>query len=118
MINSYEKVYSIKPTSDGDHVSLLVTHNRGDFCGVRGYEFRVRPFFDDGRLGRCYHVRLGGTNYPRIDYPCARQSKRRYEEAKESAFAYILSDAGVLALKECGIELLELVGEREYDRYA
>lgn len=117
MINSYEQVYRITPMQDGDHVSLEVTHNRGGLYGTKGYEFRVQPFFDHESLGREYHIRFG-TKYPRVSYPCGRQSKRRYEEAKESAFAYILSEAGMAALRDCGIELLEKVSEREWNRYA
>lgn len=117
MINSYEQVYRITPMEDGDHVSLEVTHNRGSLYGTKGYEFRVQPFFNHEKPGREYHVRYG-ANYPRISHPCGRQSKRRYESAKESSFAFILSETGLSVLRDCGIELLEKVSEREWDCYA
>lgn len=113
MLNSYEIVHEIIPTKWGDHVELELTYTRG-----RGYEFRAMPFFKD-ELGREYHFcKETAQHVVRLSFPCSRQSKRRYEEAKQAAFDYIYSDAGRSALNnELGIVLLGKVSEREWDRY-
>ena len=114
MINSYEVVRNIIPTKWGDRVELTLTYRRG-----RGYEFRAMPFFDDG-VGREYHFCKETANYVvRLSFPCSRQSKKRYEEAKHTAFTYIYSAAGQSALdNELGIVLLDKVSEREWDCFA
>ena len=115
MINSYEQVYTVNPNRYGNKVALTLTFERGE-----GYRFSTMRFFDgEGLAWRDYHIcPYTLKNKIVIDYPCKRQSKKRYQEAKDSAFSYILSDAGIAALKGIDIELHELVNEREYDRYA
>ena len=114
MLNTYEVVHEIIPTKWGNRVSLKLGYSRG-----LGYEFRAMPFFDDG-IGREYHFCKETANYVvRLRFPCSRQSKKRYEEARQTAFDYIYSDAGQHALNnELGIVLLRKVGEREWDCYA
>ena len=115
MINSFEQVYKTNPNKYGDKVALSLTFERGE-----GYRFRTYRFFEgDGLLWREVHFcPYTFKNQIAIDYPCTRQSKKRYQEAKSSAFAYIHSDAGIAALKAIDIELHEFVSEREYDYYA
>jgi hypothetical protein len=113
MLNTYEVVHEIIPTKWGDKVELKLTFSRG-----YGYYFRAMPCFED-ELGREYHL-CNETLYSpvRMDFPCQRQSKKRYEDAKEAAFAYIYSDAGRSALNDwLGIVLLGKVSEREYDKF-
>ena len=113
MLNSYEIVHEIIPTKWGDHVELKLTFVRGE-----GYRFCAMPFFHFDN-GREYHFCSETANYTvRLYFPCSRQSRKRYEQAKETAFDYIYSDAGRSALNnELGIVLLGKVSEREYDRY-
>ena len=113
MLNSYEIVHEIIPTKWGDHVELKLTFERG-----RGYRFCAMPFFHHDN-GREYHFCKETLNYAvQLYFPCSRQSKKRYEEAKETAFNYIYSDAGQRALNnELGIVLLRKVSEREWDCY-
>lgn len=111
MINSYEQIFSIKPIKEGDHVQLLLTHHRGD-----GYVFRAIPFFQE-EFGRKYILSFGMRQL-RINFPCNRQSKKRYEDAKGKSFGYIHSDAGHETLRDYGIKLNDLIEEREYDCYA
>ena len=113
MLNTYEIVHEIIPTKWGDHVELKLTFERGN-----GYRFCAMPFFKD-ELGREYHFCKETANYcVRLFFPCSRQSKKRYEEAKQTAFDYIYSDAGRSALNnELGIVLLGKVSEREWDCY-
>lgn len=112
MNNSYEIVHEIIPTKWGDHVELRLTYKRGS-----GYEFRAMPFFDHEH-SREYHFSRY-NNQVRIYFDCKRQSKKRYEEAKQVAFDFIYSDAGRNALNErSGIVLLGKVSEREWDCYA
>lgn len=112
MINSYETVHEIIPTRWGDHVELRLSYRRGV-----GYEFRAMPFFDKP-LSREYHFSAMNKTV-RILFDCERQSKKRYEEAKQTAFDYIYGDAGRAALNETsGIVLLGKVSEREWDCYA
>lgn len=114
MNNSYEIVHEIIPTKWGDHVELRLNFERG-----KGYHFKAMPFFDHEH-GREYHICKETINYTvELYFPCTRQGKKRYEEAKTTAFDYIYSDAGRKALNnELGIVLLGKVSEREYDRYA
>ena len=112
MTNSYEIVHKIIPTKWGDHVELKLGYTRG-----KGYEFRAMTFFAKPQ-SREYHY--CAENKPvRIFFDCKRQSKKRYEEAKQVAFDYVYSDAGRAALNETsGIVLLGKVSEREWDCYA
>ena len=114
MNNSYEVVHEIIPTKWGDHVELKLTFVRGS-----GYRFHAMPFFSDEH-GREYHYCPETVRYVvRLDFPCSRQGKRKYEEAKEASLAYIYSEAGRKALNnELGIVLLRKVSEREWDCYA
>lgn len=112
MNNSYEVVHEIIPTKWGDHVELRLSYERGV-----GYRFVAMPFFDHGH-SREYHYSRNNERVC-IFFDCKRQSKKRYEEAKEVAFSFIYSDAGRAALNEkSGIVLLGKVSEREWDRYA
>lgn len=114
MTNSYEIVHKIIPTKWGDHVELKLTFERGE-----GYRFRAMPCFVD-KLGREYHYCAETINHSvGFLFPCSRQSKKRYEEAKQVTFDYVYSDAGRAALNDgLGIVLLDKVSEREWDRYA
>lgn len=112
MINSYEVVHEIVPTKWGDHVELKLSYTRGE-----GYTFRAMPFFEKP-LSREYHF-SSMNNTVQIFFDCKRQSKKRYEDAKQVAFDFIYSEAGRSALNETsGIVLLGKVSEREWDRYA
>lgn len=118
MINSYEQVFKANPTKGGDLVALTLTYGR-----EVGYFFHAQRFaVVDGKRWHDYRTEYSDAEARKhkvfITYPCSRQSKKRYQEAKESAFAYIHSDAGVEELRAAGIELLEFVGEREWDCYA
>lgn len=117
MINSYEQVYKVNPNKYGDKVALAVTFDRG-----KGYTFSTCRFFDGegGSLAwREIHVcPYTIKNKIVIKYPCTRQGKKRYQEAKADSFAFIHSDAGIAALKGIDIELLEFVSDREWDCYA
>lgn len=113
MLNTCEKVHEIIPTKYGDHVSLKVTFERG-----KGYRFDAMPFFDCEHSRDYLYYRGIVCSRVSIFFDCARQSKKRYEEAKKVAFGFIYSDAGRAALNGLGIVLLGLKDEQEYDRYA